>query len=114
MRINRKTPKNPSNSKCLVWRDLILEGDINLGQICTKIDHTIPFDEADSFCKVIFSFIMHIKMADQKELIHLKISFIFILFHLQEELDASLFNLNNLFPTLDFAKKFINLEMIKK
>ena len=80
MRINRETPKNPSNSKCLVWRDLLLEGDINLGQICTKIDHTIPFDEADSFCKVIFSFNIHIKMADQKELIYVNKDFIYFHF----------------------------------
>ena len=52
----RKSREKKRNSKCLLWKDLILPGNINLGQICTKIDHSIPFEKADTFCKVNIPF----------------------------------------------------------
>ena len=98
LRKNRKGAANKSNSICLLWKDLVLPGNVNLGQICTKMDHRLSFEKADKFCKVSGGFFLDGMLT----------------IHLQEELDASLFNLNELFPTEEFASQFLNFEVIKK
>ena len=68
-----------------------------LGQICTKIKGSFDFKNSDKFCEVKLTIIKKRKYN-----------------YLQEELGASLFNLNQLFPTLDFAANFLQFNPVSR
>ena len=52
LRKSRKGTENKSNLTCLLWKDLVLPGNVNFGQVCVKMDHRLTFEKADTFCKV--------------------------------------------------------------